>query len=137
MNGEYSASQPLLIMGDMNVAPQDADVGIGEKNVKRWLRDGKCCFLPEERAWLKKLTDWGLQDTFRVCHADVADQYSWFDYISRGFEREPKRGLRIDLILATDSLAARCQSAGIDQEIRAMSKPSDHCPVWSQFDLDL
>ena len=137
LQASYSASQPLLVMGDMNVAPLDVDIGIGENNSKRWLKEGKCCFLPEERAWLKKLTDWGLQDTYRIRNAAVADQFSWFDYRTKGFERDPKRGLRIDLILATNSLAHLCQTAGIAYDIRAMGKPSDHCPVWSQFDLEL
>ena len=35
-------------MGDFNVAPSEKDIGIGENNTKRWLRDGKCAFLPEE-----------------------------------------------------------------------------------------
>jgi exodeoxyribonuclease-3 len=120
----------------MNVAPLDLDVGIGEENAKRWLRTGSCCFLPEEREWLEALTSWGLKDAFRVVHPEVADRFSWFDYRSKGFDREPKRGLRIDLLLATAPLAARLGDAGIDYDIRAMERPSDHCPVWADFDLD-
>jgi hypothetical protein len=83
-------------MGDMNVAPLDADIGIGEDNAKRWPRTGKCSFLPEERDWLQSIMDCGVIDAYRVVHPDVTDRFSWFDYRSRGFEREPKRGLRID-----------------------------------------
>ena len=133
----FSPGQPLVVMGDMNVAPLDIDIGIGEDNAKRWLRTGKCSFLPEEREWLQKLMDWGLVDTFRQCHPDVDDRFSWFDYRSRGFERDPKRGLRIDLLLATPPLAERCTDADISYRIRAMDKPSDHCPVWAEFDLQL
>jgi len=125
--------EPLVVLGDMNVAPLDLDIGIGEDNAKRWLRSGKCSFLPEERQWLQGLTDWGLVDTYRQCHAENNDRFSWFDYRSRGFERDPRRGLRIDLILATAPLAAACRDAGIDYDIRAMEKPSDHCPVWADF----
>lgn len=133
----FGAQDALLVMGDVNVALRDADIGIGEDNVKRWLRSGKCSFLPEERGWLQKLLDWGLIDTFRQCHADCADQFSWFDYRSRGFEREPRSGLRIDLILASAMLSSRCTKAGIDYEVRAMDKPSDHCPVWTEVDACL
>jgi len=56
----------IIVMGDMNVAPLDTDIGIGADNAKRWLRQGTCCFLPEEREWLKTLSDWGLIDTFRA-----------------------------------------------------------------------
>ena len=133
----FDAEDALIVMGDANVAPRDEDIGIGEDNARRWLRTGKCSFLPEERGWLKRLLDWGLFDTFRQCHADVADLFSWFDYRSRGFERDPRRGLRIDLILASGMLNDRCTQAGIDYEVRSMDKPSDHCPVWAELDLRL
>ena len=131
----YSPDQPLVVMGDMNIAPADQDIGIGEDNAKRWLKTGKCSFLPEEREWLQQLYDWGLVDTYRIHHADKNDEFSWFDYRSRGFERDPKRGLRIDLILATTSLARHCTDSGISYKIRSMEKPSDHCPVWARFDV--
>lgn len=125
----------LLVMGDMNIAPVDTDIGIGEQNKKRWLRDGKTCFLPEEREWLQELVDWGMVDTFRAHYPDVDDRFSWFDYRSKGFEREPKRGLRIDLILASKGINQLSKDAGIDYDIRAMDRPSDHCPIWSEFAL--
>ena len=132
---ERSPDEPLVVAGDFNVAPVDADIGIGEENARRWLRTGSTSFLPEERAWFSRLTDWGLADTFRALHPEVDDLHSWFDYRSRGFEREPKRGLKIDHVLATRPLLERLRAAGIDQAVRAMDKPSDHCPVWASFDL--
>ncbi|MEW7978744.1 MAG: exodeoxyribonuclease III [Candidatus Sedimenticola endophacoides] len=131
----HHPDQDLVVLGDMNVAPLDADIGIGADNARRWLRGGKCSFLPEEREWLQALREWGLHDTFRTLHPDARDRFSWFDYRSRGFEREPRRGLRIDLILASSALNRRCTGAGIDYHIRSMDKPSDHCPVWAEFDL--
>jgi exodeoxyribonuclease-3 len=74
--------------------------------------------------------DWGLIDAYRLVYPDVTDRFSWFDYRSRGFEREPRRGLRIDLILITEPLRERLRDAGIDYDIRGLTKPSDHCPVW-------
>ncbi len=133
LQSDFSPDQHLIVMGDMNVAPLDGDIGIGPDNAKRWLRTGKCCFLPEEREWLQRLTDWGLHDTFRVRQPEVNDLFSWFDYRSKGFDREPKRGLRIDLILATAPMLPKLRDVGIDYEIRAMTKPSDHCPVWAEF----
>lgn len=130
----YRPEQNLVLVGDMNVAPLDRDIGIGEDNAKRWLRTGKCSFLPEERDWLGRLTEWGLCDTYRQRYPDVDDRFSWFDYRSRGFEREPKRGLRIDLVLATPGLQPRVADAGIAYDIRGMEKPSDHCPVWVDLD---
>ncbi|MEZ4599991.1 MAG: exodeoxyribonuclease III [Syntrophotaleaceae bacterium] len=137
LHQKFHPEDKLVLMGDANVAPDDLDVGIGEDNILRWLRSGKCSFLPEERDWLKKLQDWGLVDTFRLRYPTICDRFSWFDYRSRGFEREPRRGLRIDLLLATDSLAVCCSDSGIDYDIRAMERPSDHCPVWAEFDLPI
>ncbi|MBK1647062.1 exodeoxyribonuclease III [Rhabdochromatium marinum] len=131
---DFSPDQPLVIMGDMNIAPLDCDIGIGADNAKRWLRSGKCSFLPEEREWFAALTAWGLHDSFRLLYPEVEDRFSWFDYRSRAFERDPKRGLRIDLMLISDPLRERLRGAGIDYDIRALDKPSDHCPVWIELD---
>jgi len=135
LNEEYSASDHIVVMGDINIAESDADIGIGEDNRKRWLKTGKASFQPVEREWLKRLKDFGLTDSYRHVHGDL-QRYSWFDYRSKGFDREPRRGLRIDQILLTDSLLACCTDAGIDYDIRAMEKPSDHCPIFSQIDLN-
>ena len=70
--------EDIAIIGDMNISPEDEDIGIGEANRKRWLREGKCSFLPEEREWLQRLLGWGLTDTFRHQHPGVDDRYSWF-----------------------------------------------------------
>ena len=127
-------NKEYIVMGDMNVAPTDKDIGIGEANRKRWLKEGKCSFLPEERDWFDQLLACGLHDTFRKMHPEESECFSWFDYRSKGFEREPKRGLRIDFVLASPRLAQQCKAAGIDYEIRAMAKPSDHCPVFAEFE---
>jgi exodeoxyribonuclease-3 len=111
----------------------DLDIGIGEDSRKRWLRTGKCSFLPEEREWMGRLLDWGLVDTFRHENPQTQDRFSWFDYRSKGFD--DNRGLRIDVLLASNPLAERCIETGIDYDIRSMEKPSDHAPVWAKFDL--
>ena len=121
----------VVIMGDMNISPTDLDIGIGEENRKRWLRTGKCSFLPEEREWYQHLYDLGLEDTFRKLNPTVSDKFSWFDYRSKGFNEN--RGLRIDHILANTKLAEHCTETGIDLTIRGMEKPSDHAPIWAVF----
>ena len=131
LQGELRPENPVLIMGDMNISPTDLDIGIGEENRKRWLRTGKCSFLPEEREWMARLLGWGLVDTYRHANPEAQDKFSWFDYRSKGFD--DNRGLRIDLLLASQGLAPHCVATGIDYEIRGMEKPSDHAPVWAQF----
>lgn len=133
----FNPQDKVVVIGDMNIARQDLDVGIGEDNAKRWLRTGKCSFLPEEREWMSRLLDWGLEDTYRQkCPDATTEGLSWFDYRSRGFERDPIRGLRIDLILASRPLSEKLVDVGVDHVIRGLAKPSDHCPVWAEFDLD-
>jgi exodeoxyribonuclease-3 len=132
---QHSPQDNLLVIGDMNIAPIDKDIGIGDANAKRWLRDGKTSFLPEEREWLARLQSWGLYDAYREKYPAVDDQFSWFDYRSKGFDREPKRGLRIDLLLASDALRDKITDAGIAHDIRSMEKPSDHAPVWVDIDV--
>ena len=125
----------VIVMGDLNISPQEMDIGIGEPNRKRWLKTGKASFQPIEREWLATLLSWGLQDTYRLHHPEADQRYSWFDYRSKGFADEPKRGLRIDAVLATQSLYECCTGAEIDYDIRAMEKPSDHAPIWAEFDI--
>ena len=123
----------MIVMGDLNISPEDTDIGIGDANAKRWLRTGKCSFLPEERAWYQDLLAWGLKDTYRKLYPVSNELFSWFDYRSKGFDDDPKRGLRIDHILATAPVYDECTDAGICYDIRAMEKPSDHAPIWSKF----
>lgn len=130
----HTPEDQVIVMGDMNISPTDMDIGIGEENRKRWLRTGKCSFQPEEREWLDRLQKWGLTDSFRHLNPDNQETYSWFDYRSKGFEDQPKRGLRIDLIMATPSLIARSTDSGVDYSVRAMEKPSDHAPIWTSFE---
>ena len=117
-------------MGDFNVAPAKLDIGIGEQNAKRWLRDGKTAFLPEEIAMWEKIKNLGFIDTWREHNPDEESIFSWFDYRSRMFDANPKRGLRIDHIMLSLNLKKYLLASGIDYEARAMEKPSDHCPVW-------
>ena len=120
----------LIVMGDFNVAPSTLDIGIGEINAKRWLKEGKTAFLPEEIDMWNSIKDLGFIDSWREQNPDEDSIYSWFDYRSRMFDDTPKRGLRIDHIMISENLISSMQKTGIDYEARAMEKPSDHCPVW-------
>ena len=135
LGDSFSNKDRVIVMGDMNVAAEDIDVGIKPENARRWLKTGKSAFLPEEREWLATLQAWGLTDTFRSMNAQDDRSYSWFDYRSRGFEQEPKSGLRIDLILASAAAMDELVRTGIDFDARAFEKPSDHCPIWADFSL--
>ncbi len=135
LEDSFNPEQNLMIIGDFNISETDYDIGIGEDNAKRWLRTGKCSFLPEEREWFEHLKSWGLTEAYRHLYPEDNNKFSWFDYRSKGFDREPKRGLRIDGLLLTNSLLGKLQNSEIDYGIRAVEKPSDHAPIWASFKL--
>ncbi len=125
--------EKVIVMGDFNIAPVDNDIGIGPDNAKRWIKQGKTSFLPQEREWFQYILDLGYCDSFRHFYPNVDNQFSWFDYRSKGFDREPHRGLRIDQVLVSKSLQSSMIDAGIDEDIRGMTKPSDHAPIWLEL----
>ena len=131
-----SIKNNLILTGDFNIAPLREDIGMNDDGVKRWLREGHTAFLPEEIEWYKMLTDLGLHDFWREKNPD-STKCSWFDYRSRGFDQDPKRGLRIDHFLISKQLEETYLGSDIDHELRAMEKPSDHCPVVLDLDLEL
>ncbi|WP_340678982.1 exodeoxyribonuclease III [Paraglaciecola sp.] len=133
LDGFHTPEDNIIVMGDVNISHTDADIGIGEESRKRWLKTGKCSFLPEEREWLNTLINWGFVDGFRTINPDEKAVFSWFDYRSKGFD--DNRGLRIDLILASQGLHANLTAAGVDYELRAIEKPSDHAPIWAVFTI--
>ena len=120
----------VIVMGDFNVAPSPLDIGIGEINAKRWLKEGKTAFLPEEIDMWNSIKDLGFIDSWREQNPNEDSIYSWFDYRSKMFDDTPKRGLRIDHIMISENLLPAMQETGIDYDARAMEKPSDHCPIW-------
>ncbi len=116
----------LVLGGDFNIAPNDADV---------W--DPQACHggthvSGAEREALARFTDWGLVDGYRLKHPE-AGRYSWWDYRAGAFHKN--WGMRIDLMLVTTSVAERVVGAEIDREARKGKPiPSDHAPV--VIDLD-
>jgi len=115
---------PLLVCGDFNVAPEDRDV----YDPDAWR--GRLLFHPDERAALRELMAWGLVDAFRE-HESAGGHYTWWDYRAGAFHRG--WGLRIDLMLMTAPLAARCRAVTIDRDARKGEKPSDHAPVVAEL----
>jgi len=119
-------AQPLLLGGDFNVAPTDADV---------W--DAAACHggthvSPREREAFARLCAWGLVDAYRQLHQEPG-RFTWWDYRAGNFHKN--YGMRIDHLLATRSVAARARWAEIDREARkGKPLPSDHAPL--VLDLD-
>jgi exodeoxyribonuclease-3 len=112
------ASDRLLLCGDFNIAPDDADVS----EPARWGKSVLCH--TDARTRLAKLLDWGLRDSFRQLHPH-GGEYTWWDYRFQSFAKNS--GLRIDLVLATGAL--QISAAHVDRDERAGEGPSDHAPV--------
>jgi exodeoxyribonuclease-3 len=106
----------LIICGDVNTAHKEIDVA----RPKEWSKQSG--FLPEERAWLDKITDMGYVDVFRRFN-DKPDQYTYWDNFRQARERNV--GWRIDYFLVTEGLMPRVKQAGIFMDVMG----SDHCPV--------
>jgi exodeoxyribonuclease III len=121
-----SQEQHLIVCGDFNVAPKDEDV----YDPALW-RGAIMCSNGERQAF-EELCAIGLVDTLRLHHSE-AGLFSWWDYRMLAFPKN--RGLRIDAILASRSLAEHCTAAGIEREMRKGKEPSDHAPVWAEFSL--
>ena len=115
-----SPDRPVAVCGDFNVAPEDRDVWDPEQF------EGMTHVSAPERQALADLQSWGLVDVFRRLYDDDR-LFSWWDYRGGSFHRH--RGMRIDLILVTEVLAARTTYALIDRNARKGEKPSDHAPV--------
>ncbi len=120
----YTPADTLLLCGDFNIAPDERDVYDAEK------LDGEILFHPDERAAFARFIDWGLHDTLRM-HQQDAGLYTWWDYRAAAFRRD--LGVRIDHILVTAPLAARCNGVTLERDLRRQPKPSDHIPVVATF----
>lgn len=115
-----SPDEPLVVAGDWNIAPTDADVW----NPARFV--GATHVSEPERAEIAALEAWGLTDAFRVLQPE-GGLFSWWDY--RGGSFHKKEGLRIDLHLASQPVIDRLTFATIDRNARKGKLPSDHAPV--------
>ena len=117
---EIAANPNLAVLGDYNIAPDDRDV----HDPAAW--EGQVLVSEPERAALNGLLALGLTDSFRLFE-QPEKTFSWWDYRMLGFQKN--KGLRIDHILLSAPLVARCEACIIDRAPRKWEQPSDHAPV--------
>ena len=84
LNENFSPEDNIIILGDLNISPEDIDIGLEKTIEKDGLQRENVVFLPEEREWLEKIKTWGFFDSYRKFFPDSNDKFSWFDYRSRG-----------------------------------------------------
>jgi exodeoxyribonuclease-3 len=121
----FRPTDPILWMGDLNVAPLPIDV------YNPVALEGHVCYHPAVREALARIVQWGFTDVFRL-HCQEAGQYTYWDYRMRGSFRR-NHGWRLDHILATRPLAEQCTACYIDIEPRLGPRPSDHTPIVAEF----
>ena len=125
LRAEMARQPNLALLGDYNIAPADRDV----HDPAAWV--GSVLVSDSERAAFRELCDLNLTDAFRLF--EQADKlFSWWDYRQMAFRRN--MGLRIDHILLSPPLAARCTACVIDKAPRKWEQPSDHTPVIATID---
>jgi len=127
LEAHFSPDEPLLWVGDLNVAPEPIDI----HDPKRLL--GHVCFNPQVTGAFENVKGWGLVDIFRK-PTPGPGQYTYYDYRAKNAIDEGK-GWRIDHILATVPLAERSSRAWIDLDPRRSERPSDHTPMLAEFEL--
>ncbi len=115
-----AADIPLILAGDFNVCPDDDDLAPGA------LAPDDALVRPESRARFRTLLWLGLTDALRALTPE-GPIYTFWDYQAGAFAAD--RGLRIDHVLLSPTLAERLVAAQVDRAARAAEQPSDHAPV--------
>ena len=125
LKDEMATYEKLIVVGDLNIAPEDRDC----HDPAAW--KGSVLVSAKERKAFQRLVALGLYDSFRLFN-DETDQYSWWDYRAAAFRRN--MGLRIDHILVSQKLRDTCSTCEIDKTPRTWERPSDHAPVFAIFE---
>ncbi|TNF56280.1 exodeoxyribonuclease III [bacterium] len=121
----FQPDQPLLWVGDFNVAPEAIDVYDPDHLL------GQAGYHPDEHAALQRFKEWGFVDVFRM-HQPDSGQYTFWDYrLKNALAR--KMGWRVDHIWATKPLAKKSMKAWIDVAPRMQERPSDHTLIVAKF----
>lgn len=123
---DHDPAEPLVVLGDYNVAPADRDVW----DITAFA--GSTHVTQPERDAVAALEAWGLHDTFRKVYPDAEQLFTYWDYRRGDFHEH--RGMRIDLALATRPVLDRVTWAVVDRNARKGTLPSDHAPLI--IDLD-
>ena len=120
LKAELQKHENIALLGDYNIAPEDADV----HDPAAWL--GQNLVSPPEREAFKRLLELGFQDAFRLFE-QAPKTFTWWDYRMMAFRRNA--GLRIDHILLSAQLAKECLACEVDKLPRTWEQPSDHTPI--------
>lgn len=119
--GLQASGLPVVLAGDYNVVPTEADIYPS----KSWTKNA--LVQPQSRAAFRRLVDQGWTDALLARCPEQA-MYTFWDYMRESWPRNA--GMRLDHILLSRDLAGRLVDAGVDRAIRGEPNASDHAPAW-------
>lgn len=119
-----SYEEACIMGGDYNIAPSALDVYAPDK------LNGTVCYHEDERAKIRTIMNRGITDAYRAMHPD-RQEFSWWDYRGGGWQQN--KGLRIDHLLLSPQATDMLCDAGIDTQLRAADKASDHTVAWAKL----
>lgn len=129
MKGTFRPEEKVLLLGDINVVPEDKDIFMAEL----YNDDRHISCTSKERRALQELTEANaLHDTFRM-HEQGCGHFSFWGF--KGMAWRNDAGWRLDQIYASRTLSSVCSSAWIDRDVRGWDTPSDHVPIGAEFEL--
>lgn len=124
LDTNYSATDPVIVVGDFNVTIDDRDV-----HDPTWWHERILCSTKERQA-LKNVMAFGLTDALR-CHHTEPGIYTWWHYTAGAAFKDD--GLRIDYVLTSPPATRRCTDVIVHRDLRLQKSPSDHVPVSAIF----
>lgn len=119
-----AANVPVVLAGDYNVVPTEADIWPGHHEQDNALLQ------PETRAAFQRLLDQGWTDALRTLQPD-GPLWTFWGYLRHRWPND--KGMRLDHLLLSPELAGRLVAAGISRATRGEEGASDHAPTWIEL----
>ena len=126
LHHQKTMDNKLIIGGDFNIAPFDIDVYSAQE------LQNTTCFTNEEKKKLRTILNSGFEDLYRVSNPKE-QEFTWWDYRAGNFQQN--KGMRIDTILASSSIANNLRNCNIHCHWRSKVRPSDHVPVIAELSV--
>jgi exodeoxyribonuclease-3 len=119
-----AAGVPVVLAGDYNVVPTEADIWPGHHEQDNALLQ------PESRAAFQQLLDQGWTDALRTLQPD-GPLWTFWGYLRHRWPKD--KGMRLDHLLLSPDLAPSLALAGVSKAVRGVDGASDHAPTWIEL----
>jgi exodeoxyribonuclease-3 len=122
-----AAGVPVVLAGDYNVVPTEADIWPGHHEQDNALLQ------PQTRAAYQRLLDQGWTDALRVAQPE-GPLWTFWGYLRHRWPND--KGMRLDHLLVSRILAPSLRATGVDRAVRGLDGASDHAPTWINLEFD-